>query len=61
MGKQREWDRPENQKMAGGGGGQRGGGPDPPRQVAVHDVPPAETAAKAAGRGWMFNYKHRLP
>ena len=26
-----------------------GRGPEPPRQVAVHDVPPAEAAAKTAG------------
>ena len=43
------WVYNENQKVAGRGRWQRGRGPDPPRQVAVHDVPAFEAAAKAAG------------
>ena len=44
------------QEVAGRSGGQRGRGPDPPRQVAVHDVPPAETAAKVIVRRWCDIY-----
>ena len=32
----------------------KGRGLDPPRQVAVHDVPAVEAATKAAGGGWRY-------
>ena len=43
---------------AGRGGRQRGRGLDPPRQVAVHDVPALEVAAKAAGGRWCYFHQH---
>lgn len=45
VGLQRQRERPENQEVAGRGRGQAGRGFEPPRQVALHDVSPAETAA----------------
>ena len=49
---------PKIKKWLGEVVGKEGGGSDPPRQVAVYDVPPIEVAAKAAGGRWGNFYQH---
>ena len=46
----------ENQEVAGRGSRQGRRGPEPPRQVAVYDVSPVETASTIVGGRWGHFY-----
>lgn len=58
MGVQRQCQRSAYQGMAGEGCRRRGRGFEPPRQVALYDVPAAKIAAKADGRRWCYFHQH---